>query len=106
MQYLIPFLALTVIEKTELRSLRAGAAVVLSFLWAINLGLGTRGIWFAYAIGIPVDSPTGRMASDGATSRSSHTDSGCRSRPLLRFVFDSAGADRNGCQWFEHRRTT
>ena len=51
---LIPFLALTVIEKTELRSLRAGAAVVLSLLWAINLGLGTRGIWFAYAIGIPV----------------------------------------------------
>ena len=51
---LIPFLALTVIEKTELRSVRAGAAVVLSLLWAINLGLGTRGIWFAYAIGVPV----------------------------------------------------
>ncbi len=51
---LIPFLALTVIEKTELRSLRACAAVVLSFLWAINLGLGTRGIWFAYALAIPV----------------------------------------------------
>ena len=51
---LIPFLALTVIEKTERRSLRAGAAVVLSLVWAINLGLGTRGIWFAYAIGIPV----------------------------------------------------
>ena len=50
---LIPFLALTVIEKTELRSLRVGAAFVLSFLWAINLGLGTRGIWFAYAVGIP-----------------------------------------------------
>lgn len=51
---LIPFLALTVIEKTELRSLRVAAAVVLSFLWAINMGLGTRGIWFAYAVGIPV----------------------------------------------------
>ena len=51
---LIPFLALTVVEKTEFRSLRAGAAVVLSFLWAINLGLGTRGIWFAYALAIPV----------------------------------------------------
>lgn len=51
---LIPFLALTVIEKTERRSLRAVAAVVLSLLWAINLGLGTRGIWLAYAIAIPV----------------------------------------------------
>ena len=50
---LIPFLALSVLEKTELRSLRVGAAVVLSLIWAINLGLGTRGIWFAYAIGIP-----------------------------------------------------
>lgn len=51
---LIPFLALSVLEKTELRSLRVGAAVVLSLLWAINLGLGTRGIWFAYTIGLPV----------------------------------------------------
>lgn len=51
---LIPFVALTVIEKKELRSLRIGAAVVLSFLWAINLGLGTRGIWFAYAVGVLV----------------------------------------------------
>ena len=51
---LIPFLALTILEKTELRSLRAGAAVVLSLLWTINLGLGTRGIWFAYAIGVPM----------------------------------------------------
>lgn len=51
---LIPFLALTAIEKTELSSLRACAAVVLSFLWAINLGLGTRGIWFAYAVAVPV----------------------------------------------------
>jgi len=51
---LIPFIALTVVEKAELRSLRVGAALVLSFLWAINLGLGTRGIWFAYALAIPV----------------------------------------------------
>ena len=51
---LIPFLALLSWRKQNCRSLRAGAAVVLSLLWAINLGLGTRGIWFAYAIGIPV----------------------------------------------------
>lgn len=49
---LIPLLALTAIEKTELGSLRAVATIVLSLIWTINLGLGTRGIWFAYAIGI------------------------------------------------------
>ena len=50
---LIPFVALTILEKTELRLLRICAAVVLSILWAINLGLGTRGIWFAYALAVP-----------------------------------------------------
>jgi len=49
---LIPLLALTTIEKTELGSVRAVAAIVLSLIWTINLGLGTRGIWFAYAIGV------------------------------------------------------
>ena len=53
---LIPFLALTVLEKKELPLLRVGAGVVLSFVWAINLGLGTRGIWFAYALGVLVTS--------------------------------------------------
>ena len=38
---LIPFLAFTVLEKAELRSVRVAAAIVLSLLWAINLGLGT-----------------------------------------------------------------
>jgi O-antigen ligase len=51
---LIPFLAVTIVEKTESRPVRLAAALVLPFLWAINLGLGTRGIWFAYAVGIPV----------------------------------------------------
>ena len=66
---LIPFLALTVIEKTELRSLRVGAALVLSFLWAINLGLGTRGIWFAYALAIPVTALSIGWRPDGAALR-------------------------------------
>ena len=36
---LIPFLALTVLEKTELGSLRIIATIVLSLIWTINLGL-------------------------------------------------------------------
>lgn len=50
---LIPFLAMTVLEPHERRLLRVGAAVILSLLWAINVGLGTRGIWFAYALAVP-----------------------------------------------------
>ncbi len=67
---LIPFLALTVLEKTELRSLRVGAGVVLSFIWAINLGLGTRGIWFAYAL---------------VFSRRLHSSDGANWRALWRY---------------------
>ncbi len=40
-------------REEECISLRIAAAVILSFLWAINLGLGTRGIWFAYALAFP-----------------------------------------------------
>lgn len=51
---LIPFVAVTIVEKTDLRPVRVAAAIVLPLLWSINLGLGTRGIWFAYAIGMPL----------------------------------------------------
>ncbi len=51
---LIPLLALTVVEKSEIPLLRAVAAIVLSLTWTINVGLGSRGIWFAYALGIPL----------------------------------------------------
>jgi putative inorganic carbon (hco3(-)) transporter len=50
---LIPFVAATVATRSEPVWLRSAAAVVMSFVWAINLGLGTRGIWFAYALGLP-----------------------------------------------------
>jgi hypothetical protein len=50
---LIPFIAMNVLERKEHWGIRVGAAIVLSLLWAINLGLGTRGIWFAYALAVP-----------------------------------------------------
>lgn len=51
---LIPFLVATAADRYERRWLRATALCTLALLWAINLGLGTRGIWFAYAVGIPL----------------------------------------------------
>jgi O-antigen ligase len=51
---LIPFIAATASEPRERRWLRLIALIILSTLWAINIGLGTRGIWFAYAIGLPL----------------------------------------------------
>lgn len=43
---LLPMLAMTAVDDTERRSIRATAAVVLPLLVAINLALGTRAIWF------------------------------------------------------------
>jgi O-antigen ligase len=51
---LIPFIASVVAANSGSRVLRAGAFAVLALLWTINVGLGTRGIWFAYAIGLPL----------------------------------------------------
>lgn len=50
---LIPLLAMTIIGRHEAKLLRLGASVTLPLLWAINVGLGTRGIWFAYAVALP-----------------------------------------------------
>lgn len=50
---LIPFLTMTVAESHEQRFLRVVAVLILSLLWTINIGLGTRGIWFAYALAVP-----------------------------------------------------
>jgi len=41
------------IDTRERGSLRAVAFIALCALWTINLGLGTRGIWFAYGIAVP-----------------------------------------------------
>lgn len=50
---LIPFVALLTIDTKERRALRAFAFLVLCLLWTMNLGLGTRGIWFAYGLAVP-----------------------------------------------------
>jgi O-antigen ligase len=50
---LIPLLAVTILDGREAKLIRLGASVMLPLLWAINVGLGTRGIWFAYALALP-----------------------------------------------------
>ncbi len=50
---LIPFVALLTVDTRERRALRAAALLVLCLLWTVNLGLGTRGIWFAYGLAVP-----------------------------------------------------
>jgi O-antigen ligase len=51
---LMPFLAVMASDRGEPRWIRTASFVILALLWAINLGLGTRGIWFAYALGLPL----------------------------------------------------
>jgi O-antigen ligase len=51
---LLPFIAALAIDNSERTAIRSAAFVVLSCLVAINLGLGTRAIWFAYAVALPV----------------------------------------------------
>ena len=50
---LMPFVAAIAIDQQERPSLRAAAFSALCLLWTINIGLGTRGIWFAYGIAVP-----------------------------------------------------
>lgn len=51
---LFPFLAATQLDRAERMDLRACAALVAALLWAINIGLGTRAIWLAYALAAPI----------------------------------------------------
>lgn len=50
---MLPFLAAAASDRQERTLVRVPAFVSLCFLWAINLGLGTRGIWLAFAVGLP-----------------------------------------------------
>jgi len=50
---LIPFVAGTAADSDERPALRATAFGALCLLWTINIGLGTRGIWFAYGLAMP-----------------------------------------------------
>lgn len=51
---LIPFLAFAACKTDERRSIRAVAFVVLCTLWTVNLALGTRAIFFAYVVAVPI----------------------------------------------------
>ncbi len=47
---LIPFAVSLALDPSEHRAWRVASWVVLCLTWAINLALGTRAIWFAYAV--------------------------------------------------------
>lgn len=51
---LMPFVAAVAIDTRERGLLRIAAFTALCALWTINLGLGTRGIWFAYLVAVPL----------------------------------------------------
>jgi O-antigen ligase len=49
----MPFIAAVAVDPRERRVFRVTALISLCLLWTINLGLGTRGIWFAYLLALP-----------------------------------------------------
>jgi O-antigen ligase len=48
---LMPFVAAVAVDRNERTVLRCAAFVALCLVWTINVGLGTRGIWFAMIAG-------------------------------------------------------
>jgi O-antigen ligase len=51
---LIPLVAAVAVDDSTRPLLRWSAALVLVSLWLINIGLGTRGVWFAAALALPI----------------------------------------------------
>jgi O-antigen ligase len=51
---LLPLVAMFALDPHERVALRRLAWVILTFLWCINIALGTRAIWFAYALTLPL----------------------------------------------------
>jgi O-antigen ligase len=51
---LMPFVAVLAVDPGEKMTLRRLGGVVLVLLWCINIALGTRAIWFAYALTLPL----------------------------------------------------
>jgi len=66
---LMPFVAAVAIDRNEHTVLRCAAFVALCLVWTMNVGLGTRGIWFATIAGAVLALPilgiraTTRMAA-------------------------------------------
>jgi len=50
---LIPFIACVAVDSREHKFLRIASVIVLTFIWAINVGLQTRAIWLAYLLVLP-----------------------------------------------------
>ncbi|MBV8209686.1 MAG: O-antigen ligase family protein [Burkholderiaceae bacterium] len=51
---LIPFAASLAADPARRKPIRAATFFVLACIWAINLALATRAIWFAYAVALPL----------------------------------------------------
>lgn len=51
---LMPMIAMFVLDTCERTAFRRVAWAVLALLWCISLALGTRAIWFAYALALPL----------------------------------------------------
>jgi O-antigen ligase len=51
---LMPFVATLALDPLERVAVRRLGLVVLVFLWSANIALGTRAIWFAYALALPL----------------------------------------------------
>jgi putative inorganic carbon (HCO3(-)) transporter len=51
---LIPFVAGLSADPRQRRAVRVVGFIVLACIWAINLALATRAIWFAYAVSLPL----------------------------------------------------
>jgi O-antigen ligase len=50
---LLPLIGAVVVDPAERRGLRIAAFIVLALLVTVNLALGTRAIWFAFALALP-----------------------------------------------------
>jgi len=51
---LMPFVAMFTLDGNERPGLRRLGLTVLVLLWCVNIALGTRAIWFAYALALPL----------------------------------------------------
>ncbi|MFO0145235.1 MAG: O-antigen ligase family protein [Betaproteobacteria bacterium] len=51
---LLPLVAAVAVDPTRRVALRVAAVAVMTGLWAANIGLGTRGVWLAFALALPL----------------------------------------------------
>jgi O-antigen ligase len=51
---LLPLVAAVAVDPSRRGALRVVAVAVMTGLWAANIGLGTRGVWLAFALALPL----------------------------------------------------